>query len=216
VSLGTGRDGLPLLWLFPSGGGETACLSAPERRWSDALPPLRRRRYRHSRTVLRQVLAGVLRCAPAAVPLHSPPGEPPRLKGGKGWISLSHGGDGLLIGYSREPIGVDLEPVGRPLDPAGVMRRFFPSPEQAQLERMAGEGLRDAVLTSWVLKEAAIKWRQRTLAAELSLWCYDHRAGRLHHLGDGAQPECRWGVLEGWRWGVVGQGCREAVLERWL
>lgn len=215
MSLGTGWDRWPLLWLLPSAGGDVASLSAPERCWSEALPPLRRSRYRHSRAALRQVLAGVLRCPPAAVPLHSPPGEPPRLEGQSGWISLSHGGEALLIGYSPEPIGVDLEPVGRPLDGAGLMRRFFPGPEQAQLERMGGENLRDAVLTSWVLKEAAIKWRQRTLAAELSLWCYDHLSGHLHHQGDGAQPECRWGVLEGWRWAVVGPGSRRAVLERW-
>ena len=215
MSLGTGWDRWPLLWLLPSAGGDVACLSAAERCWSEALPPLRRSRYRRSRAALRQVLAGVLRCSPVAVPLHSPPGEPPRLDGPLGWISLSHGGDALLIGYSPEPIGVDLEPTARPLDGAGVMRRFFPGPEQAQLERMEGEGLRDAVLTSWVLKEAAIKWRQRTLAAELSLWDYDHFSGRLHHHGDGAEPECRWGVLEGWRWAVVGQGSRAAVLERW-
>lgn len=198
------------LWLLPLRGVEDfACLSALERHWSNQLQPLQGLRYRQSRAALRQVLAGELRCHSSVVPLHSPPGRPPCLSGGLGCISLSHSGDGLLIGYAHQPIGVDLEPVGRSFEARGLMRRFFPAAERAQLERLEDDDLRAAVLTSWVLKEAAIKWRQRTLTAELSLWCYDHLDGRLQHQGDGVRPECRSAVTGGWRWAAVGEGCRE-------
>jgi phosphopantetheinyl transferase len=207
LSLGTSRDRLQL-WLLPLRGGDPACLSARERSWSEALGEARARSYRCSRALLRQLLSVELGVEPSRVPLHSPPGLPPRLGEGFGWISLSHSGDGLLIGYSREPIGVDLEPVRRPLDAAALMRRFYPQQERAQLEGLSGDALRAAVLTSWVLKEAAIKWRHRTLAAELRQWVYNHVSGQLRHLGDGVQPDCQSGVWKGWRWAAVGQDCQ--------
>jgi len=221
VSLGIGLDAPltgpwqpPLLWLGPLRGADLSSLSARERHWGEGLPEGQRLRYWHSRAALRQQLAVVLGLKPADLPLHSPPGRPPCLAGGVGWISLSHSGEGLLIGYSRQPIGVDLEAASRSLDAAGLMRRFYPEAEQARLEGLDGEGLRQAVLTSWVLKEAAIKWRQRSLAAELSQWCYDDSIGRLQHLGDGVQPDCCSSVHAGWRWAAVGAGCAQPTLHR--
>ncbi|MCP9891561.1 4'-phosphopantetheinyl transferase superfamily protein [Cyanobium sp. Aljojuca 7D2] len=212
----TGAPQQPQLWLAPLRGGDLSSLSALEWGWGEALPEGQRQRYWHSRAVLRQQLATVLGLGPTHVPLHSPPGRPPHLDEGLGWISLSHSGEGLLIGYSRQPIGVDLEPAGRPLDAAGLMRRFYPVAEQARLQGLAREDLRQAVLTSWVLKEAAIKWRQRSLAAELSQWSYDDSRGRLHHLGDGVQPDCRSAVHAGWRWAAVGAGCSRPNLHSLL
>jgi 4'-phosphopantetheinyl transferase len=223
VSLGIGWNGSltappqePQLWLCPLRGADLSSLSALERDWGDGLREAQRQRYWHSRAALRQQLAPVLGLGPAHVPLHSPPGRPPRLDQGLGWISLSHSGEGVLIGYSRQPIGVDLEPADRPLLAAGLMRRFYPVAEQARLQGLAGEDLRQAVLTSWVLKEAAIKWRQRSLAAELSQWCYDHARGGLQHLGDGLQPDCCSAVHAGWRWAAVGAGCSRPNLHSLL
>lgn len=223
MSLGIGWDG-PLaepsqetqLWLGPLRGADLSGLSAQERDWGIRLLEGQRQRYWHSRAALRQQLAAVLGLRPAQVPLHSPPGRPPRLGEGLGWISLSHSREGLLIGYSRQPIGVDLEPAGRPFEAAGLMRRFYPLAEQERLQSLTGERLREAVLTSWVLKEAAIKWRQRSLAAELNQWCYDSSRGRLQHLGDGVQPDCCSAVHAGWRWAAVGAGCSEPTLHSLL
>lgn len=217
VSLGSSWDRpqsqAPQLWLRSLEGGDLGCLSSRERSWGAALPELQRRRYFQSRALLRQQLAEVLGCPGDDVPLHSPPGQPPQLADGRGWVSLSHSGAVLLIGYSSCPIGVDLESTARPLEPVGLMRRFYPDDEQAQLQDLIGDDLRRAVLTSWVLKEAAIKWRHRTLAAELAQWSYDHGSGRLRHIGDGAQPDCSSAVQRGWRWGAVGEGCAGLVLQ---
>ena len=201
----------PLLWLRALEDGDPASLSPEERDWADRLPERQRHRYRQSRAGLRHQLAVVLGCAPQRVPLHSPPGLPPRLPAGLGWISLSHSGEALLMGYSREPIGVDLEARERRLDAGALMRRFYPAAERAQLEALAGEELRRAVLTSWVLKEAAVKWRERSLAAELTQWCVDHARLALHHLGDGARPDCCTATLGPWRWAAVGLGCGPAL-----
>jgi len=219
VSLGAACDCSPLqarpeprLWLGRLADADLTCLSAQERAWGADLAGAQAHRYRSSRAALRQVLSPALGLDPKRIPLHSPPGQPPRLAAGLGWISLSHSGDGVLIGYSGEPIGVDLEPSARPLDAAALMRRFYPPAEQEQLRRCPTDGLRQAVLTSWVLKEAAIKWRRRSLAIELVQWCYDHGSGRLLHLAEGLQPACSTGVRDGWRWAAVGAGCETVPL----
>jgi phosphopantetheinyl transferase len=146
------------------------------------------------------------------VPLHSRPGCPPQLLDGAGWVSLSHSGGGLLLGFSPAPIGVDLEPAHRPVAPA-LMRRWFPPEEVAQLQLFSGEHQGAALLTSWVLKEAAIKWRRRSLASELACWQLDHASGRLIHRVDGVQPACLSGVAAGWLWAGVGEGMANAALE---
>lgn len=203
----------PQLWLGPLRGACASLLQPQELAWGRALPPLQRRRYWQSRAALRRWLASLLGCAAEAVPLHSPPGAPPRLADDQLWISLSHSGDGLLLGASRWPIGVDLEWAERPLAAAPLMRRFFPPQEVRQLELLPAAALPAAVLTSWVLKEAAIKSRRGTLAGELACWGWDHQHKRLCDQRDGSSPEARWGACDGWLWAAVGQGAAAAELQ---
>jgi phosphopantetheinyl transferase len=173
--------------------------------WGAALPPRRRHQYWSSRALLRQRVAELLGRPPLALPLQAPPGLPPRLKAGAGWVGLSHSGPALLVGWAPLPIGVDLEAVARPLQARALMRRFFPQVEVEQLECLPPARLQEAVLGSWVLKEAAIKWRRRRLAQELSAWWFDHDRGLLHHPGEGLCPEWHAGLVGGWRWGAVAQ-----------
>ncbi len=204
----------PQLWFVPPpgprqaprDGGAPEVLSAQERGWAAALPPLRRWHYWRSRQAMRLLLAGVLDLPPRQVPLHSPPGAPPRLARGWGAVSLSHAADALLIGWSPRPIGVDLERSDRRFEARSLMQRFFPAVEQRQLEPLAAEPLRRAVLRSWVCKEAAIKWRQRGLAQELACWSLDHQGGQLRHGQEGITVQPREGRLEGWCWAAVGPG----------
>ncbi len=125
-------------------------------------------------------------------------------------MSLSHSRGVLLTAWSPAPIGVDLEELDRRLAPLPLLRRHFPPPEQRQLlQGPWGDDptrLRRAVLRSWVHKEAAIKWRGRTLAEELRHWHFDHARGRLQQLRDGAAPSC-WSRRCGpWLLAAVGEG----------
>lgn len=206
----------PQLWLRPLQGVCAVGLSAQELAWGRALEPPLRRRYWLSRAALRQLVARCLGCTAGEVPLHSPPGGPPRLGPGAGHGSLSHSGPMLLVAWSARPVGVDLEPADRPLAAAALARRYFPPAEWAELQGLPPEALRPAVLRSWVLKEAAIKWRQRTLAAELSAWHYGHRSGELRHLLDGCRPAAQAAACEGWQWAVVGDGAAQARLQHGL
>ena len=200
----------------PSGGAQAAglgsaasspgWLSEREIAWSESLDPGIRWRYRRSRSLLRQRLAGLLGLAVEALPLHSPPGEAPQLRGDHGFLSLSHSGSGLLLAWSPWPIGVDLEDGRRPLAAASLLRRFFPPEEQRQLGGLGDEALRQAVLRSWVHKEAAIKWRRRQLATELRFWRFDHISGALLHTAEDLRPECLGAKAGPWLWAAVGRG----------
>ena len=207
-----GLEVTPQLCLRPLQGVCAVGLSDQELAWGKELAPPLRRRYWQSRAALRQLVARCLGCAADAVPLHSPPGGAPRLAAGAGYVSLSHSGSMLLIAWSRQPIGVDLERADRTLAAAAIARRYFPAEEWDELKGLGPEALRSAVLRSWVLKEAAIKWRQRSLATELVSWRYCHRSGTLRHRSEGLTPCCRCGERQGWLWSLVGDAAEDASL----
>jgi len=199
----------PCLWLLPlqlEPEQVQALLSDQERSWCRQLPPALQARYGISRALLRRVLAPLLGLPPGEVPLHSPPGAPPRLPPGAGCVSLSHSRQQLLLGWSPQPIGVDLEWAQRPVLADALVRRFFPVAEQRQLECLAPEARQRAVLESWVRKEAAIKWRGSSLARDLRQWQFDRDCQQLLHLGGGWRPACHGSLHDGWLWAAVGDG----------
>ncbi|MBM5806288.1 MAG: 4'-phosphopantetheinyl transferase superfamily protein [Cyanobacteria bacterium M_surface_10_m2_179] len=201
----------PHLWLLPLTAPPALCLSEAEQAWSTALPAPLQQRYRISRSLLRGRLAPLLQLPAAAVPLHSPPGEAPRLASGHGHVSLSHSRELLLLAWSPWPIGVDLEWQARPLQADLLARRFFPAQEWQQLQGLAPERRREAVLASWVRKEAAIKWQASSLARDLRHWCWDAAQQRLLHLQEGWQPPCQCLQRDGWLCGVVGEAVEPGI-----
>jgi phosphopantetheinyl transferase len=204
---------VPHYWLRPllEGGVPAAQLTAQERDWCGQLPPARRIRYGGSRRWLRHQLAELLGMPAAAVPLHSPPGAPPRLGEGLGHLSLSHSGAQVLLAWSPAPIGVDLEWAQRPLRAASLARRFFPAEEAERLLALPVSAQRAALLESWVRKEAAIKWQGSSLARDLRHWCWDAARAELRHLDQGWRPAslCRW--RDGWLCGAVGEAVEQGI-----
>ncbi|MFM7315296.1 MAG: 4'-phosphopantetheinyl transferase family protein [Cyanobium sp.] len=188
-----------------------AVLSRQELSWAEALPPALQGRYRISRSLLRCCVAPLLEMPPAQLPLHSPPGEAPRLRNGCGHVSLSHSGAQVLIAWSPEPIGVDLEWGQRPVQAAPLARRFFPPEEAARLLALPPRAQARALLESWVRKEAAIKWQGTSLAADLRHWLWDADCGHLRHLGQGWVPPALCRELDGWLCGAVGEAAAEAI-----
>ena len=186
-------------------------LSEVERAWSAALPPAVQHRYCTSRHLLRAHLATCLGLPAEAVPLHSPPGEAPRLPEGYGAVSLSHSRDQLLLAWSPWPIGVDLEWQQRRIAAELLARRFFPLQEWQQLQCQAPPEREALVLESWVRKEAAIKWQRSSLATDLRHWHWCVEQQRLEHLLEGWQPPSVCVRRNGWLCGVVGQAAEQAI-----
>lgn len=201
----------PRLWLLPLTTGDPWALSQAELAWSAALPPPVQHRYRTSRHLLRCRLAGCLGLLPEAVPLHSPPGQAPRLAEGHGAVSLSHSRELLLLAWSPWPIGVDLEWQQRTIAAESLARRFFPPQEWQQLQRHSPAERAALVLESWVRKEAAIKWQRSSLATDLRHWHWCAERQRLEHLLESWQPPSALQRRDGWLCAVVGHAAEQAI-----
>ncbi|WP_320673502.1 4'-phosphopantetheinyl transferase family protein [Prochlorococcus sp. MIT 1341] len=156
-------------------------ITLQEERISGELPSLRSRAFRHSRGYLRQALAGLYNLKPLEIPLFAPPGKPPELKAGWGYISLSHCRDAVLIGWSLKRIGIDLERMDRSFSASQVACRYFSSKEKEEIADMPHEILRTEVLDRWLRKEAAIKWQRGKLAIDLLNWQCDQESNVIFH-----------------------------------
>lgn len=166
----------------PADGDLLAGITAQEQCWAESLPVFIKKRFLCSRFLVRRWLAQWFDIDPLEVPLKAPPGLPPLLARGWGEVSWSHSGERLLLGWSGKPIGVDLERANRPLAAKALMQRFFPKIEQAQLVHLKGDALQQAVLRSWVAKEALIKQKRSSIALELSDWCMEYNQSIALHL----------------------------------
>jgi len=154
---------------------DTSCLSKKEQQWSTRLSKTRCDVFTRSRVWMRACLADRFQVSPEAVPLHAPPGEPPILPNGWGFLSLSHCPDALLLGCSEHPIGLDLERRDRMIPAAAILRRSYCREERERLQHLPTEDLRLAVLRHWLIKEASIKWQQGAISSDLRFW--EVRAG---------------------------------------
>ena len=200
-------------WLLAldAGADSATVLSPQEQVWADQLPSPLQLRYTASRSLLRQRVAPLLGLAPQQLPLHSPPGQAPRLATGCGHVSLSHSGGQLLIAWSPAPIGVDLELAQRPVPAVALARRFYPPLEASRLLALPAAAQPRALLESWVRKEAAIKWQGSSLAADLRHWLWDGEREQLRHLRKGWAPPSLCEERQGWLCGAVGEAAANGI-----
>lgn len=153
---------------------------------------------------MRSCLATLSGACPLQVPLDAPPGAPPRLPAQWGYVSLSHCADACLLGWSQHTIGVDLERIDRKLQSASaLMHRFFSESEKTELRALEGDQLRRQVLDRWLVKEAAIKWQQGSLAKDLCFWEVCPTLHSARHLGLKVNVAAQLRSQGEWRLAVV-------------
>ena len=194
------------LWLHQIRSGardEELVVSEQERLWAEGLVPQRARLYLVSRSWIRRCLGMQHGVLPLQVPLQAPPGQSPQLAAGWGYLSLSHCPNACLLGWSRRPIGVDLERADRQLRSASLVRRFFTKEECKTLAPLVGDCLRRQVLDRWLIKEAAIKWQQGSIARDLRCWEVSPCLNAALHLGFDCQVAAQVRSQGIWRLGVV-------------
>ena len=179
-------------------------VSGQERAWAAGLTASRAQQFLASRGWMRSCLSKLHGVDPLQVPLTSPPGAPPLLSDDWGYVSLSHCADACLLGWSQRPIGVDLERADRRLQAAAaLMRRFFTEAEQSELTELDGDQLRQQVLDRWLVKEAAIKWQQGSLAQDLGSWEVSSNLSSAVHRGLNLKVAAQLRSQGEWRLGVV-------------
>ena len=195
------------LWMQQIGPDAPAgdlVVSSQEHAFAAGLTASRAQQFLASRGWMRSCLSTLHGVDPLEVPLSAPPGAPPQLPNEWGHVSLSHCADACLLGWSQQPIGVDLERADRKLHAAAALvRRFFTEFEQGELMELEGDQLRQQVLDRWLVKEAAIKWQQGSLAQDLCFWevSSNLRTATHHDLHFKVAAQL-WSQGE-WRLGVV-------------
>jgi 4'-phosphopantetheinyl transferase len=136
-------------------------LDPAEIRRSEALVGVQRRAvWVAGRVFVRAVLSASSGVPPAEVPLLADARTGPRLSASHTNLSISHAGTVIAVAVSSDvDLGVDLEPAGRLRGAADLHRlaRTVLSPAESRRIRPVGDDLADALLTSWVRKEAVVK-----------------------------------------------------------
>ncbi len=157
------------LWLI-SPKADLKPITKKEIDWSKNLSEARSFQYRHSRGYVRKILSGIINIPPLEIPLNAPPGYPPSLAKGFGYLSISHCQDNLLIGWCKENIGVDIERTDRSINARSILNRFYSKTEKEFLMNFDDKDLKDYILQYWVRKEAAIKWQKGSIFYDLPRW----------------------------------------------
>ena len=140
-------------------------LSVDECARADAfVRPLHHDRYVYAHAFLRQVLAYYLQdCAEDIVFAVSE--DPVRVKPSlclsrheSIHFNLSHSGDEVLVGVSREPdVGVDVEFLREGADVMALAERFFADKEVCGIKKVPDDERLSAFTQCWTMKEAVVK-----------------------------------------------------------
>jgi len=184
TSLRSKKPSVLALWFFPM-QAPLKTISSTEQIWALELSGKRSREYQHSRGYIRQALSELWQIPALNIPLYAPPGQSPQLSEGWGHISISHCCDALFIGWSPKRIGVDIERIDRRFNPEKLAKRYFSKKEIDTLNDLRKEDLRIATLQNWVIKEAAIKWQQASLAGNISEWSFCKTSNLMIHASLG-------------------------------
>jgi len=114
----------------------------------------------------RLLLAEVLGCGPAAVPLTRDDKGCPRLRGDRVFTSLSHADDRVAIAVSGlGPVGIDVESTDHASGMPELAERVAHPDELRALAGLDADAFGHALLEMWVRKEALLK------AAGIGLEC---------------------------------------------
>ena len=190
------------LWLFfmPS---KLLPISNEEKECAEKLTTKRRWIYNFSRGCLREVISSMTGSHPLEIPLKADPGKPPILAEGWGYISLSHCSDALLIGWSKEKIGVDIERRDRKFQAHKLSKRFFNQYENHDIEDLTPSQAQEEVLKRWVVKEAAIKWQNGKISNNLSQWIWGKNSSFAYHKKLGYQVKVYKQSYNQWTYAIA-------------
>ena len=168
------------LWILPI-NNDTKLVSDHEKDLSKKLSPKRSKEFIYTRGCVREVLSDFFSIEPLRVPLEAPPGKPPKLKNGLGNITFSHCRDALFIGWSDIKVGVDIERKDRIFKSTSLIKRFYCEEEKKELETLNQRDQQQKALKFWIIKEAAIKWQEGTIAKDLSYWLIKEKQNKIYH-----------------------------------
>jgi len=117
------------------------------------LKELDRNRFIVSRSTLRHILAGYLKCAPESIEFKSGENEKPYLESPIRF-NLSHSGDWIVIAVANTEVGIDVEYIKPHFNYEGILNSHFNEQEMNYIN--ADDGLH-RFFKFWTRKEAILK-----------------------------------------------------------
>ena len=190
------------LWVIPI-PSDLKEISLREKEWSKNYTFKRANQFHHSRGYVRESLSYLWDFSPLEVPLYAPPGKPPELSEGYGYLSFSHCSDCLFIGWSSRPIGVDVEKVNRKFTINKLMDRLFSNSEIKKLADLKEEEKRSEFLKLWVIKEAAIKYQRGMIIQDFKQWNINWNDQKAFHKTLGYEVDCHYIYYNDWIMGIA-------------
>lgn len=180
-------------------------ITSYEKRIASKLSPFRAKEFSYSRGYIREILSNFLKIPALEIPLNAPPGNPPSLGNNLGNISLSHCKDAILLGWSKQKLGVDIERRDRIFDAKNISRIFFSEEEKKELDLLEGDKMRLKSLKLWVLKEAAIKFQRGNLGVDISNWRIKNNFKNAFHKSLNLQIATDYFLYKSWLLGVASE-----------
>ncbi len=181
-------------------------ISGVEKKWVKKLTPRRALIYHFSRGCIRHVISHMTGLDPIEIPLKADPGKQPLLAEGWGHISMSHCSDALLIGWSKERIGVDIERKNRNFQANKLSKRFFTQYENCEIENLTPNQAKEQTLRRWVVKEAAIKWQGGKISTNLSHWIWKNNSSFVYNEKLGYQVKVYNQNYDKWTYAIALNG----------
>ena len=178
-------------------------ISIEEKKWVEKLPEKRGWIYHFSRGCVRDVMSNITGFNPLEIPLKADPGKPPVLAKGWGYISISHCSDALLIGWSKEKIGVDIERKDRNFRSQKLSKRFFSKFENLEIENLTTSQAKEQILKRWVVKEAAIKLQSEKISTNLKKWIWKNNSSFAYHEQLGYKVQISNHYYDKWTYAIA-------------
>jgi 4'-phosphopantetheinyl transferase len=148
---------------------------------------------------VRNLLAAYADCAPDAVHVERGEHGKPRLLNARLEFNLSHAGNALLLGLSRDvALGVDLELATRPLRSiVELAQRWFAPREADALAALAETQRHAAFLRMWTCKEAVLKRLGHGISFGLHRVEFElTAAGEVQGVTEAPNDVAAWQVVE--------------------
>ena len=178
-------------------------ISDSEKKWAQTLPERRGWQYHFSRGCARDAISKMTGFDPLEIPLKADPGKAPILDQGWGHISMSHCSDALLIGWSKEKIGIDIERKDRNFKANQLSKRFFSKFENREIENLTSSQQREQILKRWVVKEAAIKFQHGKISTNIKEWIWENNSSFAYHKKLGYQVKVFRQNYGNWIYAIV-------------
>ena len=182
------------LWIYEK-SIHNILITKNESKWASNLSESRSQEYKLSRSLMRKSLSELFNLDPLSIPLDSKPGIAPQLPRKYGYVSLSHCKDAILVGWSKNQIGIDIERRDRKIK--NSLKKFFNFPKE-KIEDFHFENENDFFLSLWTAKESAIKWERSSIFSDFKNWNIENEFNIMRNKKTNISLELKNFLLKKW------------------